>query len=72
MRARAAIQIAIFAVVAAGLGYLVVQVAKGWAGWLVFGVIVCAALGGAIAVWNREYPHTSEKRTFTRGPDSNW
>ena len=72
MRARAAIQIAIFAAVAAGLGYLVVQVAKGWAGWLVFGVIVCAALGGAIAVWNREYPHASEKRTFTRSSDSKW
>jgi hypothetical protein len=72
MRGRVAIQIAIFAVVAAGLGYLVVQVAKGWAGWVVFGVIVCAALGGAIAVWNREYPYATKKRTFTRDSDSNW
>jgi hypothetical protein len=72
MRARIVIQLAIFAAVAAGLGYLVVHVAKGWAGWVVFGVIVCAAIGGAIAVWNREYPHPGKKRTFTRSSDSKW
>jgi hypothetical protein len=54
------------------LGYAVVHVAKGWAGWVVFGVIVLAALGGAIAVWNREYPQMSKKRTFTRDSESKW
>ena len=43
-----------------------------WAGWVVFGVIVAAALGGAIAVWNREYPQMSKKRTFTRDSESKW
>jgi len=69
---RIAIQWAIFLVVAAGLGYAVVKVAKGWAGWVVFAVIVCAAIGGAIAVWNRQYPHVSKKRTFTRDSESKW
>ena len=72
MQARAAVQFGIVAVVGAGLGYLVVKSADGWADWVVFGVVVCAALGGAIAVWNREYPHASKKRTFTRDSDSDW
>ena len=67
-----AIQMAIFAVVAAGLGYLLLESVDGWADWVVFGVVVMAALGGAIAVWNREYPAMSKKRTFTRDSDSNW
>jgi hypothetical protein len=66
------VQWLIILAVAAVLGYAVVAVAKGWAGWVVFGVIVMAALGGAIAVWNREYPAMSKKRTFTRDSDSNW
>jgi hypothetical protein len=66
------VQWLIILAVAAGLGYAVVSVAKGWAGWVVFGVIVMAALGGAIAIWNREYPAMSKKRTFTRDSDSNW
>jgi hypothetical protein len=72
VRLTLAIQWLIILVVAAVLGYAVVKVAKGWAGWVVFGVIVMAALGGAIAVWNREYPAISKKRTFTRDSDSNW
>src|SRR4051794_35024434 len=72
MNARIAIQWAIFLAVAAVLGYAVVKVANGWAGWGVFGVIVAAALGGAIAVWNREDPQMSKKRTFTRGSGSQW
>lgn len=72
MRGAAVVQWLIILVVAAVLGYAVVKVAKGWAGWVVFGVIVMAALGGAIAVWNREYPAMSKKRTFTRDSDSNW
>ena len=72
MNGRILIQWLIFAAVAVVLGYAVVHVAKGWAGWVVFAVIVCAALGGAIAVWNREYPSVGKKRTFTRDSESNW
>lgn len=72
MRATAVVQAAIVLIVAVGLGYLVVKVAKGWAGWVVFGVIVMAALGGAIAIWQRQYPAATKKRTFTRDSESNW
>jgi hypothetical protein len=72
VRASAVVQAAIVLLVAVGLGYLVVQVAKGWAGWVVFGVIVMAALGGAIAIWQRQYPSPTKKRTFTRDSESNW
>jgi hypothetical protein len=72
VNARIALQWGIFLVVAGVLGYAVVHVAKGWAGWVVFGVIVAAAFGGAIAVWNREYPQMSKKRTFTRDSESKW
>ena len=67
-----AIQIGIFAVVAAVLGYALLESVDGWADWVVFGVVVMAALGGAIAVWNRQYPAVSKKRTFTRDSDSQW
>ena len=72
MRGTLVVQWLIIVVVAVVLGYAVVKVAKGWAGWVVFGVIVSAAIGGAIAVWNREYPQMSKKRTFTRDSDSKW
>jgi MFS-type transporter involved in bile tolerance (Atg22 family) len=72
VRGTAVVQWLIILVVAAALGYVVVRSAKNWADWIVFGVIVCAALGGAIAVWNRQYPQMSKKRTFTRDSDSNW
>ena len=72
MRGTLVVQWLIILAVAAVLGYAVQEVAKGWAGWVVVGVIVLAALGGAIAVWNREYPAMSKKRTFTRDSESNW
>jgi hypothetical protein len=72
VRGRLLIQILIFAAVAAVLGYALLESVDGWADWVVFGVVVMAALGGAIAVWNRQYPHATEKRTFTRDSDSNW
>ena len=46
--------------------------ADGWADWIVFGVVVCAALGGALAVWQRQYPAATKKRVFTRDSESNW
>ena len=70
MQTRTAVQIAIVAAVAAVLIYAVAKVADDWSDWVVFGVVCCAALGGAIAVWNRQYPHATEKRTFTRDSDS--
>ena len=72
MQGRLIVQWLIILVVAAGLGYAVVKSADGWADWIVFGVVVMAALGGAIAVWNRQYPAMSKKRTFTRDSESNW
>ena len=67
-----AIQVGIFAVVAVGLGYVLLESVDGWADWIVFGVVVMAALGGALAVWNRQYPAATQKRTFTRDSDSKW
>ena len=67
-----AIQIGIFVVVAAVLGYVLLESVDGWADWVVFGVVVAAALGGALAVWNRQYPAATQKRTFTRDSDSKW
>jgi hypothetical protein len=68
----AVVQTLIVLAVAVGLGYLVADSADGWADWVVFAVVVCAAVGGAIAVWNRQYPPQSKKRVFTRDSDSNW
>ena len=67
-----AIQIGIFLVVAAALGYALLESVDGWADWIVFGVVVMAALGGALAVWNRQYPAATQKRTFTRDSESKW
>jgi threonine/homoserine efflux transporter RhtA len=72
VRGRLLVQILIFAVVAAALGYIVLGSADGWADWVVFGVVVMAALGGALAVWQRQYPAATQKRTFTRDSDSKW
>ena len=72
MRGRVLVQILIFAVVAAVLGYALLESVDGWADWVVFGVVVMAALGGAIAIWNRQYPAATQKRTFTRDSDSKW
>ena len=72
MRGTVVVQWTIIVLVAAGLGYAVVKVAHNWASWVVFGAIVCAAIGGGIAVWQRQYPAVSKKRTFTRDSESNW
>jgi hypothetical protein len=68
----AVVQTLIVLAVAVGLGYLVADSADGWADWVVFAVVVCAAIGAAVAVWNRQYPAQSKKRVFTRDSDSNW
>lgn len=72
MRGTTVVQFIVILAVAVGLGFLVVDSADNWADWIVLGVIVCAALGGAIAVWNRQYPAMSKKRTFTRDSESDW
>ena len=72
MNARAIAGTLVVLAVAVALGFVVSDSADGWADWVVFGVVICAALGGAIAVWNREYPAQSKKRTFTRDSDSRW
>ncbi len=72
MSGTAVVQTIIVLAVAAGLGYLVMKSADGWADWVVFGVVVCAAIGGAIAVWQRQYPAQSKKRIFTRDSESDW
>ena len=72
MRASFVVQAVILLVVAVGLGILVVNAAKGWAGWIVFGVIVLAAIGVAVAQWNRQYPAAGKKRRFTRDSESEW
>lgn len=72
MRGRLLVQILIFAAVAAVLGYALLESVDGWADWIVFGVVVAAVLGGALAIWNRQYPAATTKRTFTRDSDSKW
>ena len=72
VRLSTSVQVTLFAVVAAALGYAVVKVSNGWADWVVFGVIVSAALGGAIAVHNRQYPWRGKKRAFSRDSQSRW
>jgi hypothetical protein len=72
VRGKVIVQWLIIVAVAVGLGYAVTRSANGWADWVVFGVIVMAAVGGGIAVWNRQYPAQSKKRAFTRDSESNW
>jgi hypothetical protein len=52
--------------------WLVAAGADGWEDWVVFGVVICAVIGSAIAVWQRQYPAATKKRTFTRDSESNW
>ena len=72
MRVSTGIQVAIFLVAVAAGMYLVVTHAYGWADWLVFGVIVMAAVGGAIAVNHRRFLPQGTKRSFTRDSSSRW
>lgn len=67
-----AVQAAIFVAVVAGLVYVVIYVAEGWADWVVFGGILFATIGVIIAYHHRRYPAATTKRSFTRGPDSRW
>jgi len=61
---RTFVQVMLVLGVAAGLGYLVVSSADGWADWVVFAVIVLTAYGGALAVSPRL--HARRKRTISR------
>lgn len=65
-------QLAIFLAVVAGLAYVVIYVAEGWADWVVFGGILFAAMGVIVAYHHRRYPAATTKRSFTRDPDSRW
>ena len=51
---------------------LIARGADGWEDWVVLGVVICAVVGGAIAVWQRQYPAATKKRVFTRDSDSKW
>ena len=72
MRLTTAVQWLIFAAVTAGLAYVVIYVADGWADWVVFGVFALTAIAFAIAIHQRQYPAATKKRSFTRDPDSRW
>ncbi len=72
MRTSTVVQIVLFLAILAGGIYVVVEVSSGWADWIVFGVIVAAVLGAAVAAWNRQYPHPTKKRRFTRDSSSRW
>jgi hypothetical protein len=72
MRISTGVQIAIFIVALAAGIYAVATVAEGWAGWLVFGVFVLAAVGTAIAVNNPRFQPQGKKRSITRDSSSRW
>ncbi len=57
-------QVAILAVVVAGLGYLVVRSVDNREDWIVLAVIVLTAIGAAVAIYPRIYAR--RKRTITR------
>jgi hypothetical protein len=69
---RAIIGVLVGLAAAVGVVWVVATQADGWEDWVVFGVVICAVIGGAIAVWNRQYPAQSKKRVFTRDSESNW
>lgn len=54
--------------VAAGLGYLVVTSADGWADWVVFGAIVMTMYGFAVAVSPRIFARTKRSISRESGP----
>jgi hypothetical protein len=72
MRVTTAVQVAIFMIFVGVLAFAVTRVSTNWADWVVFGVIVMAAFGGAVAVNWRRYPHQSRQRSFTRDSSSRW
>jgi hypothetical protein len=72
MRMSKPIQLILTIAIIAALIYVVIEVSSGWADWIVFAVIVCAALGGAVAIFKPEYPSPTKKRRFTRDSGSDW
>jgi hypothetical protein len=65
---RQPVQVALTVVISAALLYAVFKVATDWSDWVVFGVIVLTAFGGAVAITQRRYP--TRKRHFTRRSDN--
>jgi hypothetical protein len=64
MESRTLLQAAVFALLVAGLAWLVISNADDWSDWVVFGVIVLTTIGAARAVYTRRYP--TKRRTFIR------
>lgn len=72
MRQSLAAQLIAFFVLVVAVAFVMTRVSTNWANWVVFGVLVLAVLGAAIAVNHRQYPHRSQRRRFTRDSDSRW
>lgn len=72
MRASVVVQSTIFLIVVAALAYTITRVETNWADWVVFGVIVMAAFGGAVAINWRRFPQMTKQRRFTRDSESRW
>ena len=58
------ISIAVIGVALVVAAVIVISLAKNWADWIVFGVIVLTFFGAAIAIYPRRY--TAKKRTFVK------
>jgi membrane protein implicated in regulation of membrane protease activity len=58
------IQILIMVAALAVAAYLVIAVAKNWADWVVFGMLIVTLVGAGIAIYPRRYK--TKKRTFVR------
>ena len=72
MRVSTGVQVAIFVVALAVGIWAVASVAKGWAGWVVFGVFVMAVVGAAIAVNAPRFQPQGKKRSIQRDSSSRW
>ena len=72
MRVSTGVQAVIFLLALAGGMFLVIKVVNGWAGWVVFGVIVMAVVGAAIAVNNPRFQPQGQKRSIQRDSSSRW
>jgi uncharacterized protein (DUF983 family) len=57
-------------ILVAVLALAVTDVVDNWSDWVVLGVIVFTTIAVAFTIHNRQYP--TKKRSFTRGPDSDW